>query len=447
MKKWFLILGLLFCVRPAHASTAPQVVAGCVANAATNCTWSNLSGRSASVGDLLYYYAFRTATTAPTAPGSTTNLDTASASTSSFRSGCAVLTSTTPAAVTAANATRIVVAIIHGTPATATANCVTLGIGYHTTAGTSGTTSTYTFTGGQLTVADGSSLIVGMVGSSAAPCTPASLTNNATLSSTDIFYNDTNGGVSSFATTTCSGTTGNWKTDVVEFLATCTNIICETQNVSAGGTCASTSPCTLTVTSTCSGCIGVLWESNNSSTNFISTVTGAGSWSVPAGCQSGNNTLVEAESCAYNLSESAGTTSIVITMASGPSQNAIVYYEFNISSGTPSLDTSGTAARTSFSTTQAGPTLTLSGTNDLIVQENVSGTGNATAITAPYGYLNSDEAKMGTAAATNTASGTAPNWTMPGSDSTLVGALAIQITPAGGTPGCKNGLLLMGAGC
>ena len=219
-----LLLALGLCPWAHALPTAPVQVAGCVANAANNCTWANFAGHSASVGDLLYYFAFRTATTAPTAPGSTTNLDTASASSSSFRSGCAVLTSTTPAAITATNATSIFVAIIHNTSATTTANCVTNGVGFHTTAGASGTTSTYTFTGGTLSNTSGSSLVLGAVGSSTAPCTPASLTINSANSSTDIFDNDTNGGVSSFTTTTCTGTTGNWKTDTVEFLANPCNV-------------------------------------------------------------------------------------------------------------------------------------------------------------------------------------------------------------------------------
>ena len=219
MRKLFIAACLVFSWVGTLGATPPVPVAGCVANAATNCTWANFAGQTAAIGDFGYYFAFRTATTAPTAPGSTTSVDTASASTSSFRSGCWVLTSATPATITATNATRIYVLILHGAKAKATATCLTEGIGFRTSAGTSGTTSTYTFTGGTLQDKSGNSFIIGSVGSSTAPCTPSTLTVRSGNSSTDIFNNDSNGGVASFSTATCSGTTGNWKTDTIEVLA------------------------------------------------------------------------------------------------------------------------------------------------------------------------------------------------------------------------------------
>lgn len=225
-----LLLALIFLTANATGAVVPTPVAGCVANAANNCLWANFSGQTAGIGDYGYYFAFRTATTAPTAPGSTTNLDTASASTSSFRSGCWVLTSATPATITATNATSIYVLIVHGAKAKTTATCLTNGIGFRTSGGASGTTSTYTFTGGTLTDKSGNSFVIGSVGSSAAPCTPASLTKRTVNSSTNIFDNDTNGGVTAFSTTTCTGTTGNWKTDTVEILAAVSKGGCDMSN-------------------------------------------------------------------------------------------------------------------------------------------------------------------------------------------------------------------------
>lgn len=207
---------LALCVAPVGA-TAPVLVGGCVANAATSCTPATIGGHVFASGQFEYVFAFRTATTAPTLPAGFVQIATASASVSSFRSACTVTTGSSPVSGTWTNATRVGVLIYSGANVgLGTSLSCPSAIGFKTAAGTSGTTSTYTFTGGTLTNTSGDSVVIGAVGSSAAPCTPASLT--AQESSTNIILNDTNGGVASFTTATCTGTAGNWKTDTLEIL-------------------------------------------------------------------------------------------------------------------------------------------------------------------------------------------------------------------------------------
>ena len=212
------LLAFLLAALPAFGQLV--LVGGCAASA-TSCTPATVGGHTFASGQFIYTFAFRTATTAPTLSSSPTftGLDTASASSSSFRSGCAVSTSGSPSSGTWANATRVVTLIYSGSPATSTANCASSGVGGKTASGTSGTTSTITYTGITLTHGDGSSWVIGAAGGSAAVCTPATVLH-AEESSTDLVGNDTNGGVTSFSTLTCTGSTGNWKSDTVELLST-----------------------------------------------------------------------------------------------------------------------------------------------------------------------------------------------------------------------------------
>jgi hypothetical protein len=204
----FLVLGL-------RAFGQIVLVGGCAANA-TNCTPAVKSGKTFASGQFIYTFAYRTATTAPTLSSSPTftQIATASASSSSFRSGCAVATSGSPSSGTWANATYVVTLIYSGSPATTTANCVTTGVGFKTAAGTSGTGTTVTFTGGTLTRTAGNSWVVGAMGDSTTACYPASgLTSEEATGL--INGGDTEGGVASFSSKTCTGS-GNWKSDTFE---------------------------------------------------------------------------------------------------------------------------------------------------------------------------------------------------------------------------------------
>ena len=211
-----LLILILFLA--ATVSAQQIVLVGGCASTGTSCSPTVQGGQTFAGGQFEYVFAYRSATTAPTLPSGSITLDTASVSSSSFRSGCQVTSSNSPASGTWTNATLVIVQIYSGVASDHTASCKTLGTGGRTTAGTSGTTSTYTFTGVTLTNGTGTSWIVAAVGSSAAVCTPATVLHSE-YTTTNAIGHDTNGGVSSFSTLTCMGTTGNWKSDTVELLA------------------------------------------------------------------------------------------------------------------------------------------------------------------------------------------------------------------------------------
>lgn len=186
-------------------------IGGCAA-ATTSCA---MPGNN--VGDYIYAFAFRTATTAPTLPSGWTTIATNSASSSSFRSGCKVATGTSETSGTWTNATSLTVEIYRGANATLTANCATVGMSIGTTASGTGTTSTINYPALTMSNADGKSWVIGASGSSGATCTPSGMTSEQAQTTVNIL-NDTNGGVASWGSTNCTGSTGNWKSNVVELI-------------------------------------------------------------------------------------------------------------------------------------------------------------------------------------------------------------------------------------
>ena len=210
-----LLILILFLA--ATVSAQQIVLVGGCASTGTSCSPTVQGGQTFAGGQFEYVFAYRSATM-PRFPSGFITLNTASVSSSSFRSGCQVTSSNSPASGTWTNATLVIVQIYSGVASDHTASCKTLGTGGRTTAGTSGTTSTYTFTGVTLTNGTGTSWIVAAVGSSAAVCTPATVLHSE-YTTTNAIGHDTNGGVSSFSTLTCMGTTGNWKLDTVQLLA------------------------------------------------------------------------------------------------------------------------------------------------------------------------------------------------------------------------------------
>jgi len=211
MKRLILLAVLLFV---SSAFGQLVLVGGCAA-AATSCTPVVKTGKTFAAGQFIYSFAFRTATGAPTLDGGFSNVNSASGSSSSFHSGCAVSTSGSPSSGTWTNATAIVTLIYSGTAATTTGNCLSKGVGGNATG--SGTGTTVTYTGLTMTQSNGTSWVIGAVGDSTTACTPATVLVSEENSGTAIIGNDTNGGVSSFSALTCTGS-GNWKTNTLEIL-------------------------------------------------------------------------------------------------------------------------------------------------------------------------------------------------------------------------------------
>lgn len=214
--KYYLILALLLCPLSANAITSGITGTTACAAATTSCVMP-----ATKVGDFIYVFAFRSATTAPSLPAGFTTVATASANNSSFRSGCKIALTTSEASGTWTNATSITVTIYRGIRnGLTTATCVSGGIGGNTNS--SGTTSTITYGTITMTVSDGSSWVVGASGNSVGTCTPA-LMSSRTAQTTVNITNDTNAGATSWSSTNCTGSTGNWKSNVIEILAAVNN--------------------------------------------------------------------------------------------------------------------------------------------------------------------------------------------------------------------------------
>jgi hypothetical protein len=126
--------------------------------------------------------------------------------------------------------------------------------------------------------------------------------------------------------------------------------------------------CSLTVPATGSGHLLYL-EAANTSGVFLGSVSGGGTWVVPASCQiKGGQASGNSLSCAYVLSSSSTpVTAINITMAGNANSN-FAFFEVSSSTGSFSFDTSGTATNAA-SRNPSGVNLTLApGATDVVFQ-------------------------------------------------------------------------------
>jgi hypothetical protein len=126
--------------------------------------------------------------------------------------------------------------------------------------------------------------------------------------------------------------------------------------------------CSLTVPATGSGHLLYL-EAANTSGVFLGSVSGGGTWVVPASCQiKGGQSSGNALSCAYVLSSSSTpVTAINITMA-GNANTQFAFYEVATTNGTFALDAVNTATNAA-STCPSGASLSLSqGVTDVVFQ-------------------------------------------------------------------------------
>jgi hypothetical protein len=89
-------------------------------------------------------------------------------------------------------------------------------------------------------------------------------------------------------------------------------------------------------------------------------------------------------------------------------------WEVSGSTGTVNFDSCNAAVNSSSSSSQAGPNLTLTGTNDEIIHAFDSGGAHPTSVSSPFGHFTNDigVTDLGSADNENTASGTGPTWTL-----------------------------------
>lgn len=129
-----------------------------------------------------------------------------------------------------------------------------------------------------------------------------------------------------------------------------------------------THPCSVTITSTTSGDLGVLiyWDGAGSVRTLTSVSDGTSTWVVPAGCgisSAGQNTF-----CAYTLNLAGSKTSLTITNSGAATDGNVEFLEYSFTGSSITYDTSGTNTSEPGSTTQNGVTLTLNGSTDVIIQ-------------------------------------------------------------------------------
>lgn len=205
--------------------------------------------------------------------------------------------------------------------------------------------------------------------------------------------------------------------------------------------CTNITTCAITITSGTAGRLGVVYIQGNNANNLtlnsvsgnINSTTG---WTLCASCHFRDGTnWVE---MAYTLSTQSGDTTITITMSGAVGTNVTAgYVDFGFTSGPVSLDTQGVGDESGVACTScAGITLTLTGTNDVIIQQAVAAN-NITAVSAGWTIVDGcNFANSGgcVADSLNTNSGTGPTWTQQASGIVDVGAIAFKETAAAGKP-------------
>lgn len=175
-----------------------------------------------------------------------------------------------------------------------------------------------------------------------------------------------------------------------------------------------TATCVATISSTGAGHLGVFTfiVPAAQTTATVSSITdSAGStWVNSTGCLT-SGTLGFPTRCGYSLSLLAGATTVTLTMSASPvtsMQWSFIEYSTTLP---PFLTDTVGVTNTTTCTTCTGVTLTLGGTNDVIVQTAAS-TGNVSAVSAPYTNPADVVTGSGYAGSINTVSGTAPTWTV-----------------------------------
>ena len=201
----------------------------------------------------------------------------------------------------------------------------------------------------------------------------------------------------------------------------------KTHIVSSSGCATNTNTCAITVAATVAGRIGVIMAGLPNGNGSISSISGAGTWASPAGCDAYWSAHGQSVACAYNLSETSGATTITVTWStSSPGLSVgFTYFEYSYSGASVSYDTSGNRAETVSGNPRNGVTLTLSGTNDVIVQSQIWI--SASSVGSPYGNFTAFAGSTGDAADNeNTASGTAPSWTYSANQTPQFNGVALK---------------------
>lgn len=407
---------------PSPASAGLSTNNGHCIAATTSCTLS-----ATATGSIQIFFAFRNgSTTPPSLPGSTTSIATGTGTSTSWRLYCKIASSgSDTGSGTATNASDISGISYAGGDAITTATCASGGAGGRGAASwTNSTNNCATLT---MTIGNGSGVVACFTASAATTCMPTGMTQIDTVGTgPSLKSGDSNGNVSSWAGATCTSTNGNGVSVAVELFGSCNNTVygtwtCIQHRITQCG--GSVSNCAITVTTTGSGHAAIVTSPIGSGTLTISSISdGTSTYSLP-GCGGTDGTAGSIDS-GYTTALASGKTSITVNY-SGTASGPVVHFVEVGNSGTIAYDTCANRDQSSNSTTPAGVTLTLGGTDDFIVQ-GITSAGTASAITNTWAALFS--AGNGGAERVTT-SGAAPTWTNTNTRSELI-ATALKATAA-----------------
>ena len=189
------------------------------------------------------------------------------------------------------------------------------------------------------------------------------------------------------------------------------------QEVTSGTSCSATSgtSCAVTVASTGTGNILIAMFASGTVTTVADSAGNA--WLRAPNCAIAN------VDCWYVLNSLSGATTITGTVTSGTGR-AVEFFEFSIGAGClASYDSSFSASNLS-SSNQSGAGLTLTGTNDAIVQGIYANSSNISSVSG--GYTLASTSNKTAAYVLNVSSGAAPTWTLSSSATANVNAIAIS---------------------
>jgi hypothetical protein len=139
--------------------------------------------------------------------------------------------------------------------------------------------------------------------------------------------------------------------------------IAPVQVVNGTSSSCSAGACTLTVAATTAGNLGVVFLSATNTSTKISSVSGGGTWVANGACKTTSS--AQAADLAYITSLTGGVTSLTIT-ASNTYVNAVSFAEYS-ASGTWSFESCTLLANQSSTSHPTSPSVTTTGTSDLIV--------------------------------------------------------------------------------
>ena len=199
-----------------------------------------------------------------------------------------------------------------------------------------------------------------------------------------------------------------------------------------------TAICSVPVAATGMGNVISIHESyTKTSTGItISSISGGGTYTTPAGCNTFAAGILEGTSCGFTLNSTAGTTSISVTQSGATSGSTFEVREYSFTAASVSFDNVVSRLTTTCNASSCpGSGLALSGTNDVVIQWIATGAA-VTAISAPYGNFEADTSFLTSAYADvlNVSNASAnPTWTIPSNTQQAISAsIAFSEASTGG---------------